>query len=143
MKQDHIKLAKILTYSGTLPLIVSVLLTQFPLSVIDARGIASAYSVIIISFLCGIHWAVYLFFAEKCPSNLLLISNAVTLLACSSLLIEQQSISKALQVLCFLYLLTLDLKLHIAEILPEWFYSLRRNATIIVVLCLSAMMILS
>lgn len=89
MKQDHIKLAKILTYSGTLSLIVSVLLTQFPLSVIDARGIASAYSVIIISFLCGIHWAVYLFFAEKCPSNPLLISNAVTLLACSSLLIEQ------------------------------------------------------
>ena len=143
MKENHIKLTKILTYSGTLPLIGSLLLTQFPLSVVDTKLVASTYSAIIISFLCGIHWAVYLFFAEECPSNLLLTSNAVALLAWGSLLLEPQLLSKALQVFCFLSLLALDFKLCVAEILPEWFYSLRRNATSIVVLCLSAMMILS
>lgn len=143
MKENHIKLAKMLTYSGTLPLIVSLLFTQFPLFLVDTKLVVNAYSAIIISFLCGIHWAVYLFFAEKCPSNLLLTSNAVALLAWGSLLIEPQFLSNALQVLCFLYLLTLDLKLCVAEILPGWFYSLRRNATVIAILCLSVMMILS
>mgnify|MGYP002780923919 CR=1 FL=1 len=143
MKPRQIALAKILTYSGTLPLIASVLLTQFPFSGADARGIAMAYGAVIISFLCGIHWAIYLFFAQKCPSNLLITSNAVALLAWGSLLIVHQPTAILLQSLCFIYLLTLDLKLRDASILPQWFYCLRRNATIIVVLCLSAVKVLA
>lgn len=143
MKYNLIKLAKILTYCGTLPLIGSLLFIQFALSGIDIKIVASAYSAIIISFLCGIHWAVYLFFTEKCPTNLLLSSNAIALLAWISLLLEPLLVSKLLQVLCFIYLLSLDLKLRVAGILPEWFFMLRRNATIIVVLCLLTMLFVS
>ena len=137
MKQNQIKLAKILTYSGTLPLIASVVTHYFPLTGWDSTLIAGTYAAIIISFLCGIHWAAYLFFANKCPRNLLISSNVVALLAWTSLLATHQPTAIVLQALCFFYLLTLDLKLHDAGIIPEWFYYLRRNATIIVVLCLT------
>jgi hypothetical protein len=59
-------------------------------------------------------------------------------LAWSSLLITHQEIAIIVQILCFIYLLILDVKLRVAGILPEWFYDLRRNATVIVVLCLVA-----
>ena len=53
MKQRQITLAKILTYSGTLPLIASVLSIYFPLAGFDSALIATSYAAIIISFLCG------------------------------------------------------------------------------------------
>lgn len=137
MKNSNIMRAKILTYSGTLPLVASAIGIYFSANGFDSALIARTYAAIIISFLCGIHWAVYLFLAEKCPRNLLITSNVIALLAWASLLATHQSIAIVLQTLCFLYLLTLDLKLRDAGIIPEWFYSLRRNATIIVVLCLS------
>ena len=138
MKRGSIILAKILTYSGTLPLIVSTLGVYFAVNGFDSSVISRSYAAIIFSFLCGIHWAVYLFFAEKCPPNLLITSNVIALLAWASLLVTHQSIAVVLQALCFLYLLALDLKLRDEGIIPEWFYSLRRNATIIVVLSLLA-----
>ena len=137
MKQDKIALAKILTYSGTLPLIASAVCIYFSVNGFDTALIARTYSAIIISFLCGIHWAVYLCFAEKCPRNLMITSNVVALLAWASLLATKPPVAITSQALGFLYLLTLDLKLLDAGILPHWFYSLRRNATIIVVLCLA------
>jgi hypothetical protein len=136
MNKNQITLAKTLTYSGTLPLIASVIARYLPLAELNSTLIAETYSAIIISFLCGIHWAIYLFFAEKCPRNLLITSNMVALLAWASLLVRDQSIALLLQALCFLYLLTLDLKLRDAGIVSQWFYQLRRNATVIVVLCL-------
>jgi len=137
MKQDSKTLANILTYSGTLPLVGCVIAMLIPIITIDIGMIARTYSAVIISFLCGIHWAAYLFFSEKCPRNLLITSNVIALLAWLSLLIPHQPITTVLQGVCFLYLLMLDLKLRNAGIIPEWFYSLRRNATIIVVLCLA------
>ena len=137
MNNTNRLLANSLTYSGTLPLIAAAACVYFSVRYFDSALIAITYSAMIISFLCGIHWAVYLFFAEKCPRNLLMTSNGVALVAWSSLLITHQSIAIALQAVCFLYLLTLDLKLRDVGILPQWFYGLRRNATMIVVLCLA------
>ena len=136
MKQLDIILANTLTYSGTLPLICSAVILYFPVAGLDGAFIGSTYSAVIISFLCGIHWAAYLFFADRCPRYLLLSSNAVALLAWVSLLATNQLITTVLQVFCFLYLFALDSKLRNAGILAEWFYRLRRNATSIVVLCL-------
>jgi hypothetical protein len=141
-KQPH-TLAKILTYSGTLPLIGSVLLNQIHISGIDAQYLGSTYAAIIISFICGIHWATYCFYPDKCSHNLLITSNVIALLAWTSLLIPQNIISISLQILCFLSLLILDTKLLKAGIWPKWFYNLRLNATIIVIFCLSAMMVFS
>ncbi|MBA4275003.1 MAG: DUF3429 domain-containing protein [Alphaproteobacteria bacterium] len=140
MTQHTITYARILTYSGTLPLIASVMLLLLPVTGLDGGYIAVTYSAIILSFLSGIHWAVYLFFAEKCPRNLLLTSNAITLLAWSVLLGVLSWLAVLLHILCFLYLLMLDSKLYAANLYPDWFYRLRRNATIMVVVCLSIIM---
>ena len=86
------KLAKILTYSGTLPLVVCVALIFSPIAGVDSHRVAVTYSAIILSFLCGIHWAAFLFFAEKCPRHLLITSNVVALLAWCSLLVTYQEI---------------------------------------------------
>lgn len=134
------RLAKFLTYGGTLPLVGCALALHFYPSLFDARFFAIGYAAVIIGFLSGIHWAIYLFFAEKCPRNLLLTSNATALLSWLSLLGPVSLFSLLLQMLCLLYLLTLDLKLTCAGVLPEWFYILRRNATMIVVLALAALM---
>jgi len=136
MKQLDITIAKTLTYSGTLPLIGSAVILYFPVAGLDGAFIASTYSAVIISFLCGIHWAAYLFFADRCPRNLLITSNIVALLAWVSLLAVNQLTTGLLQILCFGYLLALDFKLRDTGILADWFFRLRRNATIIVVLCL-------
>jgi hypothetical protein len=142
MKQRDITIANTLTYSGTLPLIGSAIILYFPVAGLDGAFIASTYSAVIISFLCGIHWTAYLFFADRCPRNLLIRSNAVALVAWASLLMTNQMTTTLLQVLCFGYLLALDLKLRDAGILEDWFFRLRRNATVIVVLCLSLIAVL-
>lgn len=143
MKKSDMKLASILTYSGTLPLLACVVLIFAPITGVDANLLAKTYGAIILSFLCGIHWAASLFFAEKCPYPLLITSNVLALIAWCSLLGSHQKMMFALQALCFLILFVLDFRLHHAGILPKWFYHLRRNATMIVVVCLSAMAILS
>lgn len=143
MKKSDVNLARILTYSGTLPLVACVVLIFAPIAGVDGNLLAKTYGAVILSFLCGIHWAVFLFFAEKCPHQLLISSNVLALLAWCSLLGIDQRIAFALQALCFLILFVLDFRLHRAGILPEWFYNLRRNATVIVVVCLSALAVFS
>ena len=143
MKKSDINLASILTYSGTLPLVACVVLIFAPIAGVDGNLVAKTYGAVILSFLCGIHWAAFLFFAEKCPHQLLITSNVLALLAWCSLLATHQRMALALQAMCFLILFALDFRLHNVGILPEWFYYLRRNATVIVVVCLSAMAVLS
>ena len=137
MQTRNIKLAQGLTYAGTLPLIglaAAAHLVQNPEAVLL---MATAYAAIIAAFISGIHWAIYMFHDEKCPRNLLLTSNMVALLAWASLLLPGPAI--LVQTLCFLYLLVLDFKLRDAWILPQWFFALRRNATVVVVLALAAL----
>jgi hypothetical protein len=131
--------AKYLTYGGTLPLIICAL-DWHVYEALNARFFANCYGSVIISFLSGIHWAIYLFFFEKCPRNLLLRSNATALIAWISLLAYPLFLGFFLQILCFLYLLWLDLELERVGVLPQWFYQLRRNATTVVVLVMIAIM---
>ena len=136
MKQTDITVAKILTYSGTLPLIACVISSVLPVTGLDRSLLAQTYSAIIVSFLCGIYWAAFLFFPEKCPRYYMIISNVVALLAWGSLLIAVHGITRFLLPLLFLFLFALDTRLRELAIIPEWFYILRRNATAIVVFCL-------
>lgn len=89
MKQLDIPVANLLAYSGTLPLVGSVILLYLPMMIpatlpvvgLDSALVASTLSAVIVSFLCGIYWAAYLFFKDKCPRFLLIISKVVALLA--------------------------------------------------------------
>jgi hypothetical protein len=137
IKKENSLLIKVLTYCGAFPLIFCAVARLAHFNQGDISVVAQTYGAIIISFLCGIQWSAYLFFPNKCSYYLLISSNVVALLAWASLLATNASVAIILQILCFLYLLTLDLKLRDGGILPEWFYHLRRNVTIIVVVCLS------
>ena len=136
MTPRAISLASLLTYSGTLPLIACAVHLAAALAWLNAPTLALCYASVILSFLAGIHWAVFLFGAQPCPQNLLIRSNAVALLAWASLLISPQLMAFALQAVLFLYLLLLDQSLHRAGAMPTWFFTLRCRATAIVVCCL-------
>jgi len=135
------RLATMLAYSGTLPFIATAVIALHPIGSLDARVIALGYGAVIASFLCGIHWAVALFFAGRAPHNLLLTSNAVALLVWAALLIPPQALTLVLLAICFLYLLVIDRRLRNVDVLPEWFWQVRLRATGIVVLCLTTMIL--
>lgn len=132
-------LTKILTFGGALPFVIGTILTLSKASWIDPLHLVQTYSGIIISFLCGIHWAVYLFYSEMCPRNLLLTSNFVALCAWITLLCCQPAVWITTQILCFSYLLILDKTLVQTMVLPVWFYQVRRDATFIVIGCLGTL----
>jgi len=132
LNKAQIKLAKQLTYSGTLPLLFCVLGYYANCKGIDFRGAAIAYALLIIAFLSGIHWAIYLSSANKCPINLFLRSNITTLLAYATYFIATPDINLSLELICFLALLYWDKKLERAGVLPLWFFQLRCYATFIV-----------
>lgn len=143
MKPSHTTLAKFLTYSGTLPLVFTCIAAVLHLKNINTTLLAATYGAVIMSFLCGIHWAVFLFFSEQCKRNLFIMSNMVALLAWMSLLTMRDSSVLLLEILSFVYLLIQDRLLLEAKVLPHWFYILRRNATVIVVLSMAIQMVAS
>lgn len=132
MRQSQIILATILTYAGALPFIACIALRLLEFETIDTMAIITTYGAVILSFLCGIHWSVYLFCADTCPKNLFIRSSIIALLAWVSLLVKNNDLTFVIQIICFLYLLLLDYKLKNLEILEHWFYHLRRNVTCVV-----------
>lgn len=124
-------LGKMLTYAGTLPFWgTSVMALAAPnfLS-FNYQIIALGYAVVIVSFIAGIHWGIYLF--KNAPINLFVHSNMVALLAWGALLIKPLP-AFSLLLFCFLYLLTIDKCLFKAGVIEAWFMRLRLHATAIV-----------
>ena len=133
MAQRNQRLAQLLVYSGALPFIACVCLSVIGWDIFDARWYGISYGAIILSFLAGIHWGVYLFTSPSCPQNLFITSNIAALLGWLSLLVYPHWGAFLLLILCFSWLLLLDHKLFKLDILPDWFYRLRVHATIIVI----------
>ena len=67
MKQNDMTLAKLFTYSGTLPLIAYIITYFVHVTGFVRSLIVQTYIAITISFLCSIHWPAFLFFPKKCP----------------------------------------------------------------------------
>lgn len=136
MNEKNILVAQVLTYTGIVPFLVFGMAVALHVGGLDYRLALFAYGAVIISFLCGIHWAVFLFFSQNCSRNLLLYSNVISLLGWLSVLLVRSYLTFALQIACFTYLFILDLELYRNKIIPLWFFNLRLNATIGVVLLL-------
>lgn len=136
MNEKNILTARVLTYSGIIPFLFLGMAVALHVSGLDYSLALFAYGAVIISFLCGIHWAVFLFFSQKCSRNLLLHSNVITLLGWLSVLPFKPHLTFSLQILIFIYLMILDRELYRNKIIPSWFFQLRLNATLIVVLIL-------
>ena len=136
MNKSIVRTAGMLTYAGILPF----LLMSFAV-IVKARGYdfnpaLRAYGAVIISFLCGIHWGIYILCSGKCPRNLLLYSNLIAMIAFGSILFELHGINLIIQSACLVSLLKLDHELFQKDIIPLWYFRLRRNATFAVVVLL-------
>jgi len=136
MNEKNILSARLLTYAGIIPFMLFGIAVALHASRLDYSLALFAYGAVIISFICGIHWAVFLFFSQNCSRNLLFQSNTISLLGWFSVLPVMSYLTFGLQILCFLYLLILDLELYRNKVIPLWFFDLRLKATIVVALLL-------
>lgn len=142
MHARHIQLAKQLAFAGTLPFIGTVVVMLYGLDSTLIRQSSLAYGALIIAFISGIHWGLFLTQAPKIPINLLVSSNLLTLLSWSSLMMDFGLWSYLTQILSFSILLMIDRQLLKVVIIERWFFILRCQATLIVItsLCLSLLL---
>lgn len=136
MNEKNILAAQLLTYTGIIPFLFLGMAVALHASGLDYRLALFSYGAVIISFLCGIHWAAFLFFSQHFSRNLLFHSNAISLLGWLSVLPVMSYLTFALQIVCFLYLVILDLELYRNNVIPLWFFHVRLNATIVVIVLL-------
>lgn len=129
--------AAILTYSGVLPFLFFPCYRLFSgnstLFGLDLQILLMAYGAVIVAFIAGIHWGIFLF--RQSSLNLFLHSNVIALLAWLSLL-STLLWGVMLLVFCFLYLLWIDTVLVRQQLLESWFYRLRVHASALALLSL-------
>jgi hypothetical protein len=139
MSPNSITTACWLTYAGILPFAAGLVGQVFAPEAAPWREWTAAYGAVIAAFIAGIHWAVHLFFGDKAPVNLLISSNVLALAAWGALLLPAGPGPFRLLVLVFLALVLIDRRLYRAELIPDWFYRLRLQASAAVLLCLLGM----
>jgi Protein of unknown function (DUF3429) len=124
-------LLRALPYAGALPFVGCALLPLFGVRVVpllgDVTSIALAYGLTIVSFMAGVHWGQYLE-GRRCDLNLLITSNAVTLLAWFGFLLLPPFHFSFLLVVLFGGLYLIDRPLHPLS----QYLTTRRNVTLIV-----------
>lgn len=135
MQTQHIRWAIILTYLGAVPFILAVAAPLFGMASYHTAYLVLTYGAVIISFLAGIHWGLFLSYAESARINLLVSSNVIALLAWGSLLLLLPVTQFLIQMLCLVALLLIDRQLHQAAVISDWFFRLRTQITALVMLC--------
>lgn len=144
MDQSKQKTAQLLTYSGAIPFVALTLLSArheaTTSTSLPTEALIHAYGAIIISFICGISWGIYLF--KSCPLNLFIISNIIALIAWCSLMLTYTP-ATIIQLASFLALLKIDHTLFKANVIDPWYFSLRCRITAIVTSTLVAYLAIS
>lgn len=135
MKEAHIPLAYGLAFAGALPFMAAIGLVALDWQADRAIPVALTYGAVIIAFLSGIHWAVFLFRPAECPQNLFVISNVTALIGWFAIALPG-GLCFLVQSACFLYLLMIDRNLLRADLLPDWFWKLRCRITSVVAVSL-------
>ena len=124
---------QLLAMLGTLPFLASAGLaiggyTQGPL--VPAINIATSYGLAILCFLCGAHWATYLYKRSEIPFNLFIISNVVVVVVWLTYLFTGHSQSTlGVEVFAFALLLDIDLRLMRIGLVSYHYFLVRLLAT--------------
>ncbi|BEV09238.1 MULTISPECIES: DUF3429 domain-containing protein [unclassified Methylophilus] len=142
MRPIHIQLAKTLTFMGALPFAGAVVAQMQGMAHYHTGYLALTYGAVIISFLCGIHWGLFLNHAQDTRLNLLVTSNLLALLAWATLFFVVPVTQYLVQIAAFIVLWLIDRKLVAEGLIERWFYQLRTQITLLVTLCLCAMLVL-
>lgn len=131
--------ARLFTYGGVLPFLFPpcyrLLTGSSTFLAVDVQTLLMTYGAVIVSFVAGIHWGVFLF--RQCSLNLFLHSNIVALLSWLSLL-STLLWGVVILLFCFVYLLWIDTVLVRQQLLEPWFYRLRVHASVMALLSLAS-----
>jgi Protein of unknown function (DUF3429) len=143
VNKQQVKLASILTTLGALPFVGAVAAQLAGISAYHTSYFSLTYGAVILSFLGGMHWGVFLSQAHVARINLLVSSNLFALLAWLSLLMLVPLTQYLIQITCFLALLLIDRRLAADGMIERWFYNLRKHVTLVVVVCLATLAVLT
>lgn len=131
MTDDQTRVARYLALAGIAPPWVAL---GFGLVSEGAwAGFAAlTYGAVIVSFVCGMHWGLFMQPRGPMPINLLITSNVGALAAWAMLLISMWSATAAFLGLaaCLALLLQIDRRLLGAGTIAPWFWRLRRDASL-------------
>lgn len=131
------RLAFLLAMAGTLPFFFGLLLlvAGWPIQQFSAALFSHTYGVVIVSFLAGIQWGVYLFAQGRL--NLFVASNLIALLAWISLLLAGRPLGFVLLNSCFALALLIDWRCYRDGLIGKWFWTLRWQVSSVVILLLA------
>jgi hypothetical protein len=128
----------VLTFLGSLPFIMLAMLSVFPLkltSMYDLDFIASIYSLVIICFIAGSHWGIFLK-KSSARLNLFLLSNAITLIIFFGFLILTTLYFILLSVIIFIFLFLIDFYIFKKNMTSIEYLKIRFFVTTLVILSL-------
>lgn len=121
-----------LTYLGAAPFMAAALATLLGIGGAFPAQAFLAYGGVISAFMAGTAWMQGQAFSVQ-PKQLLLLSNAAALVAFSALISPAPlKLSLAMQAIAFIALLYCDHLVAAQGKQPGWYFSMRRNVTMIV-----------
>ncbi|MBL6785562.1 MAG: DUF3429 domain-containing protein [Rickettsiales bacterium] len=138
MNIDKITLAKLLTYAGSIPFIFLTILNLKGIHItygIDVKEAMISYAAIILTFVAAIHFA-YGIMQEEYAKSFLIKSNVIALASWFALMIEFKF---AILIILTGFIITtfIEICAFKKSVIPEWFFKLRIQISIIVIICLS------
>lgn len=139
------KLYAALAFAGASPFVACAVLiatgtpTLEPIGRLDA--VVESYGLAIISFLCGAHWATWLYKKSESPFNLMVTSNVVLLAVWFAMLSGNVAVSLSTQVAAFLVLLYIELRIRRAGLIADHYFMVRGIATALAVMSLTLIVV--
>jgi len=136
MMQDT-KLYTALALAGTIPFIASALLPVLGHYSLPYLGpldqLVASYGLAIVCFLAGAHWGTYLSGRSAGSLNLFVISNVIFLAVWFAYVGAGVKTAIAIQIVAFLILLFIDLRLRTGDVISAKYLRVRTGATMIAV----------
>jgi len=135
-RKSHASLPVALAGLGALPFLVSSLLLTLGVYNLPLLGntaeILRSYSLAIAVFMCGIHWGQYLQDSQARNLNLLMVSNALTLVCWLGFLMASFVVYFVIVIAVFVALLWVDYRLHKAGRITARYFRMRLAVTAVV-----------
>ncbi len=140
------KTYRTLAYLGALPFMACAGLQALDVAPLKILGphvdVALTYGLVIMSFMAGTHWGLYLNASKPAPVNLFITSNAITIVMWALYLAAGTVITLVGFIFGFLALLWIDYRLAQAGIITAAYYKVRVGVSALVVASLGLLMFL-
>lgn len=138
---EYVGLTTTLAGLGALPFVVGCLLLAVGIESLPLLGstaeLLRSYSLAIVVFMCGIHWGQYIQDTRARDLNLLVISNALTVICWLAFLVTSFVVYFVTVIANFLILLLLDYRLYKAGTISAAYLRMRLIVTSTVCLSLA------